>query len=201
MKEARPGQFIGGMCQGAKLELIEPAFDLALLKLEFDTNADKEHLKGLSEFPHLTVSSRELDEGEPVYSFGYPLSDYQIIKDEPNGTAGFASHCPRTTSAVVASTMDTTRMVSSTADPKVYVLDKALNYGNSGGPIVSVDTGHVHALCSRFQPVHFRQPHIKNPDGSEVYVRIPSLYGVVSALHHPRVLALLRDRGITVSDD
>ncbi len=53
----------------------------------------------------------------------------------------------------MSSTLEKTKMLMSSGDEKIYVLDKALNYGNSGGPIVAAETGRVHALCSRFQPV------------------------------------------------
>jgi len=58
---------------------------------------------------------------------------------------------------------------------RYYVIDKALNYGNSGGPIVVQETGRVVALCSRFQPV-------KIPQGGDINVSIPSLYGVATSL-------------------
>lgn len=82
------------------------------------------------------------------------------------------------------------------ADPKVYVLDKALNYGNSGGPIVSVETGHVHALCSRFQPVFVPQPQLRQPDGSMPVIAVPSLYGVVTRLDNPMLLEVFGKYGI-----
>jgi len=200
MKEFRPGQPEARMCQYPRLDLVEPDFDFALLKLDFARNADKEHLKGKSEFPHLIVSTRQLEEGEPVYAFGYPLSTFGLFPSNPNIVMGHVSHCPRTTSAIVAATMDVTRMVSTSNDPQVYVLDKALNYGNSGGPIVAVDTGNVHALCSRFQPMRVRQPNLRDKNGKELQVEIPSLYGVVSSLGNGRILAALQQRGVPLSD-
>jgi len=201
MKEFRPGQPMMAMCQWPRLELIEPAFDFALLKLDFGRNADKEHLKGRTGFPHLVVSTRQLEEGEPVYSFGYPLSRFGLIPSDAGIVLGHASHCPRTTSAIVAATMDIETTVSTSDDPKVYVLDKALNYGNSGGPIVATDTGHVHALCSRFQPMPVPQEHIRDPNGKHMIIKIPSLYGVVSSLHNAEVIAHLRDRGVPLAND
>ena len=132
---------------------VDPSTDFALLKVDFAANANKVHLQDRTGFPYIEVSSRELAEGEPVYSFGYPLSESGLLVNTPGVVVGHAAHSPRVTSAIVASTMESTRLVTTTADTKVYVLDKALNYGNSGGPIVATDTGKVHALCSRFQPV------------------------------------------------
>lgn len=84
--------------------------------------------------------------------------------------------------------------------PAVYVLDKALNYGNSGGPVIAAESGHVHAVCTRFQPVSVPQPHIAAVSGEPLTIRIPSLYGVVSSLSHPRVLAAFDERKIPVVD-
>jgi serine protease Do len=200
MKESLPGQFSQGMCQWPKLELIDPRLDFALLKVDFARNSSKAHLRGQTGFPHIVVSTRALEEGEPVYSFGYPLPEVRIVTKNPQITIGHTGYSPRTTSAIVASTMDRQAMFSTSADPRVYVLDKALNYGNSGGPIVAVDTGHVHALCSRFQPVSIQQPHITNKDGQSLSITIPSLYGVVSSLHNPQIVSYLKERGVPLSD-
>jgi serine protease Do len=170
MKEARPGKMTAGMCQHARLELVDPAFDFALLKVDFARNSDKEHLKGRTGFHHLIVSTRQLEEGEAVYAFGYPLSTFELLPSQPNVAMGRASQERRTTSAIVAATMDVTTIVSTGDDPQVYVLDKALNYGNSGGPIVAVETGHVHALCSRFQPMKVPQHHLRDAEGNPLVV-------------------------------
>jgi serine protease Do len=200
MKEARPGEMTSGMCQAVKFEYIDPKTDFALLKVDFDANANKQHLKGLSGFPFIEVSSRELEEGEPVYAFGYPLSASSVIKQTPEMTFGHAAHSPRVTSAIVASTMESTKMFSSNQDTKVYVLDKALNYGNSGGPIVASDTGKVHGICSRFVPVKIKQHDLKDQHGNAISITIPSLYGVVISLSNQNILDQLRSRGVSISD-
>ena len=95
--------------------------------------------------------------------------------------------------------MEQTRMVITNADPKVYVLDKALNYGNSGGPIVSTETGIVHAtICSRFQPVLVPQNHLKDKDGKPLSEMVPSLYGIVSRLDNKELLDLFHGLDIQV---
>ena len=142
----------GAMCQGVSLEYVDPQLDVALLKVDFAKNKDKDWLKGKKSFPFIEVSRRQLEEGEPVYSFGYPLSEAGI-QQQPGLTVGEISLSPRITSAIVSSTFEKTKMVMSSRDENIYVLDKALNYGNSGGPIVAAETGKVHAICLRFQPV------------------------------------------------
>lgn len=200
MKEARPGAFNSGMCQAVEFGFIDPSTDFALLKVDFSANSKKDHLRNFSGFPYIEVSSRTLEEGEPVYSFGYPLSDSKVVLNSPGIFIGHAAHAPRVTSAIIASTMEKTEMVSTPNDIQVYLLDKALNYGNSGGPIVASDTGKVHALCSRFQPVRIPQNHLLDPQGNPLWIWIPSLYGVVSSLGNPRILEQLRLRNVPISD-
>jgi serine protease Do len=200
MKETRPGIGSAGMCQNVQLDLIDAALDFALLKVDFQANANKVQLSGLRAFPFLKVSTRELEEGEPVYSFGYPLSHSSLVFHNSTATIGHTAHCPRTTSAVVAATMDTSKMLSTSSDPLVYVLDKALNYGNSGGPIVASETGNVHAFCSRFQPVEIPQHQLEEQLGFLPWIYIPSLYSVVSRLSNSRILSEMRARGIPISE-
>lgn len=110
------------------------------------------------------------------------------------------SFSPRVTSAIVASRIEQYGMIQSSTDPHVYVLDKALNYGNSGGPIVAADTGEVHAVCTRFQPVAVPQHHLPDQSGNPIMILIPSLYGVVSSLSDPRVIRAFKERGIPFSE-
>ena len=135
-----------------------------------------------------------------MYAFGYPLSDAQIVKQTASMIVGVPSHSPRVTSAIVASTIERTKMVSTPQDAKVYVLDKALNYGNSGGPIVATDTGKVHALCSRFQALQVPQYHIQY-GGRPLVITIPSLYGVVSSLGNSEIVKQLQLRKVPISSD
>jgi len=201
MKEARPGQFMSGMCQAVTFEYIDPITDFALLKVDFAANSNKDHLKDRSGFYYIEVSSRELEEGEPTYAFGYPLSQSHILFQDQNTLFGHSAHSPRVTSAIVSSTMEHTEMVRSSTEITVYVLDKALNYGNSGGPIISTDTGKVHAICSRFQPTYIPQSHLKDDKGNHLSIMIPSLYGVVASLSSTRILNQLRSRDIPISDE
>lgn len=186
---------IGSMCQFVELKHLLPRYDLALLKVDFQKNSNKEWLKGKKDFPYIQVSTRQLDMGEPVYSFGYPLSSGEA-KDNGGVIIGTTELSPRVTSAIVSSDLDKTTMVMTSNDSQHYVLDKALNYGNSGGPIIATETGYVHALCSRFQPVYVPQAHMKDASGKFPFVMIPSLYGVVSSLRNQEVLSLFEKIGI-----
>lgn len=200
MKETRVRGDPGAMCRNVSFGHIIARLDFALLKADFEANKNKAWLVGKNQFPHLGVSTRQLDEGEPVYSFGYPLPD-SFVKKMGTFSIGSTSLRPRVTSAIVSSTIYETNMVMTDADPQVYVLDKALNYGNSGGPIVSSLTGRVHALCSRFQPVLIPQSHIKDSNGHPLTIIIPSLYGVVSSLWNKEILSLLQSLNIPVFDE
>lgn len=190
----------GAMCQAVSFGHIIPHLDFALLKIDFSANANKAWLKERKEFPFLSASRRQLDEGEGVYSFGYPLSSV-MMQNLGAMIVGEESLSPRVTSAIISSTLDHTKTLMTGADPKVYVLDKALNYGNSGGPIVATDTGKVHALCSRFQPVFVPQPHLDDANGIPMAILIPSLYGVVSSLGNPEILSLLAKLNVLISEE
>ena len=199
-KESRaPGEAI--LCQHFELGLLIPRLDFALLKVDFSKNARKDWLKDRSGFARIHVATRDLEEGEPVYSFGYPLPGAQLMIDGPARIGGI-SLSPRVTSAIVSSTLETAAPIRGNNDPRHYVLDKALNYGNSGGPILATSTGYCHAFCSRFQPLLVPQPHIEYPSGSGQPMMIvsPSLYGVVVSLNNPPILDALRSRGIEFAE-
>jgi Trypsin-like serine proteases, typically periplasmic, contain C-terminal PDZ domain len=200
-KETRKFGVPGGMCIGLEVGCVLAALDFALLKTDFSTNASRAHLTGRSNFPFLTISLRSLDEGEPVYAFGYPLGEATLL-DTPQVTMGATSLAPRVTSAIVASTIVRTRPFSSSADPREYVLDKALDYGNSGGPIIATETGNTHAFCSRFQPVTIQQEVMPSQgDAAHFPVVIPSLYGVVVGLHNPSIVEELMRRDIPLAEN
>jgi serine protease Do len=198
MKESRKPPDV--MYQTVSIEYVDSNTDFALLKVDFEANRNKVSLKGKTGFPYIEVSSRELDEGEPVYSFGYPLSD-ALTWNIGGPIMGIVRLSPRVTSAVISSTLYRTEMIETSSDPKVYVLDKALNYGNSGGPIVATETGKACAFCSRFQPVYIPQEHLKDRQGNPLTIMTPSLYGVVSSLANPTVLQKLNECGVPISDD
>ena len=153
------------------------------------------------EFPFLTIPTRRLSAGEPVYSFGYPLSFVNIVHNSDELTIAVNEICPRATSAIVSSTIEKKKMMMGSNDPQIYVLDKALNYGNSGGPIISVETGNVHAVCMRFQPVGIPQNHLKGPNNTIPTIFIPSLYGVVSSLGNLTFQKKCKELGIILVDD
>lgn len=187
----------GAMCQFIESRFVLPRYDLALLKVDFQKNMNKDWLIGKTEFPFIPVSKRPLDLGESIYSFGYPLSSGDAW-DVGHSIIGSTQLSPRLTSAIVSSDLDKTSMIMSSDDPQHYVLDKALNYGNSGGPIIATETGYVHAFCSRFQPVFVPQMHMINAEGEYPLVMVPSLYGVVTSLRNKEILELFGNLGIPI---
>lgn len=152
-----------------------PEFDLVLLKADIQKNQNG-YLKGKESFDFLEIDLNTVVEGEDIYSFGYPLADHEIDESDEEGiVSGSLIFYPRATSAIVSShyeVMPTTMKVCEY--PKHYVIDKALNYGNSGGPLLVVETGKVFSVCSRFQPVFIPQLN-----GS---VMTPSLYGITTSI-------------------
>jgi len=193
VKESRPGA-VPILCQHAALKHVDRKNDFALLKVDFSKNSNKDWLQGKTEFPYIHSSVRPLDEGEPVYSFGYPLSFLKPI-ETPGAAFGIVEHSPRLTSAIVSSNFEKSKFVTSMTDTQVYVLDKALNYGNSGGPIIAQSTGNVHAICTRFQPMPVRQRHLEK-DGQEVWILIPSLYGIAVSVANTEIVAKFDEFGI-----
>lgn len=190
----------GAACQWPVLDWLDRDLDVAILRVDFGRNANKAWLVERTEFPFLQVSSRLLDEGEGVYAYGYPLPSSQSIV-RPGITISLNTLRPRVTSAIVAAQREEYGPVMTGNDPVRYVLDKALNYGNSGGPIVATDTGHAHAICARFQPVSVPQSHLKDNTGKPLHITVPSLYGIASGLSTPRLLKALGGRGVPIVGD
>jgi len=199
-KEARPGEF-ASVYTGISLSWVDPPTDFALLRVSLEANAKKESLRGKAGFPYVEISYRSLDEGEPVYAFGYPLPLVSYFDKTPVRTIGHVSLCPRTTSAVISSNIESTKMIATAGDVQAYVLDKALNYGNSGGPVVATETGRVHAICSRFQSMLVPQEHLTDQQGRKLLISIPSLYGVVTSLANPSIIEKLREVDVRLSDE
>jgi len=188
----------GEMCQGIDMVYINHQTDIAILKVDFEKNREKDWLRKLTGFPHLSISNRKLEDGEQVYSFGYPLSSFQMTHDTPDMVAGGFEFSPRLTSAIISSGIEKTTMLMSKDDLKTYVLDKALNYGNSGGPIISSETGNVYAYCSRFQPVEIPQHHLRDQLGNPLKIMIPSLYGIVTRFDNKSTIEKMEELGINI---
>jgi S1-C subfamily serine protease len=164
------------------IDIVErwPHFDIALLKVDFGKNSNNPLLGGRTEFYYLDIDFENCLDGTPVYSYGFPLpevnlSEIKIKQGTATVTFGFEFLCPRVTSAIVSSNYAAIGPITGPALPKWYVIDKALNYGNSGGPIILMETGKVIAVCARFQPVSIRQ-------AANIRVTVPSLYSIASSL-------------------
>src|SRR5208282_87234 len=151
-----------------------PDLDLILLKADFDPHKTQPFLSGKTGFDFLEIDFTVIAEGTPVYAFGYPLADIKL-QQNAQLMIGFHFFCPRTTSAIIASHYDVLGPSRrSSLFPQYHVIHKALNYGNSGGPIIGEANGKAIAVCQKFQPVGI-------PQGSGS-VTIPSLYGITRSL-------------------
>jgi hypothetical protein len=211
--------------------------DLALLKAEWQNHKDRDWLAGRTGFPYIEISCRTLDEGEPVYSFGYPLSETRLVDLPPNtfspelGSIGtIADLYARVTSAIISSkrlfqntgysivppqkvpsapfhapgAYPLDRKTGQRAEfrtdeaqgrpPTEYIIDKPLNPGNSGGPVIATETGKVCGFVRSFQPMLMPQSVAFGLPP----VLVPSLYGQISSLSHPDAIQSLQVQGIQV---
>ena len=172
---------IGPVLRNPQLLYSSSEVDLAVLKFDFAAHSAQQWAKERNGFPFLEVDLDEHEEGTPVYSFGYPLPETRLeIQEDEGGTlshiTGMDWICPRVTSAIVSSRWEVLGPVQTLGPSPFYVLDKAFNYGNSGGPIVLQESGKVIAAVVRFQPLEIPQPI------AGLRIVIPSLYGVASSL-------------------
>lgn len=160
-------------------------YDLALLKANFSNVANQEWFKGKKEFDYLEICFDVVPEGTEIYAFGYPLARSEVHGND-KVTIGLQYSCPRLTSAIISSHFEVIGPIRLGGPPIHYVIDKALNYGNSGGPIIVQETGKVISVCVRFQPVGI-------PQSADTHVIIPSLYGITVSLKNIEkdLLALL----------
>ena len=193
-----------------KLSYADPENDFALLKVDLQNQGGVPWLVEKTAFPNIEISTRPMEDGAPVYSYGYPLPDIQetapawlepevfgLDLGSPRISAVTPILHPRVTSAIISAGPSQQTLPPPIDVPIQYVIDKALNHGNSGGPIIATETGKVFALCSAFQTMNFPQTDL---GPTRVPIRIPSLYGIVSSLSAPRIVEALRQRGIPISE-
>lgn len=178
------------LVKGAKLIKKWEKFDLALLKAEFNENNQREYFKERSDFPFLDIDYSDQEEGTPVYSFGYPLPKSYFrnipIQDKGSIILGVMTISPRITSSIISSKIDYIRPICSSSDPKCYVIDKALNKGNSGGPIILSENGKVISVCIELQTQSIPLPN-KTPNNIPNSINIPSLYCITSSLQNIQI--------------
>jgi hypothetical protein len=166
----------GPMVKGISIVQDWTNFDVVLLKADFENNKNRHGFEGKTGFDYLDVDYGIAPVGTEILSYGFPLSDTNISIGDP---VSFVLHqySPRLTSAIISSHQEYIGPVFSPESPKYYVIDKALNYGNSGGPIVIRETGKAISVCIKFQPVDIQQ-------SENSFVTIPSLYSVSSPLRN-----------------
>jgi serine protease Do len=199
--------------QGLLPIVINTQFDFALFKLDpssplFDFYLKSNNVQNpLGNMDYLHVSTRCLQDGEPVYPYGYPLPISSAVMQIPDPDGGrpamvrVEKRNPRTTSAIIAAKELAYLPNSTETVVGSYIIDKALNFGNRGGPVVSAETGNAFAFCHGFQVMPMTQMHLSPDQSIPIYVNVPSLYGTVHSLGHPAICDELRRHGVPLVSD
>lgn len=105
MTEPPPDDWGRRMCVGLSLAHLDAQHDIAILRVDLAANRDKAWMP--DGFPAIPVSFDELEEGEPVNSFGYPLA-HAMRFDFGEVMYGDPVLTPRITSAIVSSKIEKT---------------------------------------------------------------------------------------------
>jgi hypothetical protein len=195
--------------RGVTCAYVDPLCDLALFKADLVDHQEGDETKPTTEFPYIEVSIRPIEEGESVYAYGYPLSDFArlplplvpaplAVMLPPGAPAIHVELHPRVSAAIVSCRNDFA-IILGTPRPMSYVIDQPLNYGISGGPVVATETGKVLAACTSFEPLTIPQPHV-SVGGRPFPVVIPSLYGKVTSIANGSFMQALQQHNVTLSN-
>lgn len=183
-------------CRGIDVEN-----DVALFKVDPASRGAMEFLKGKTGFPFLEVSTRQAEQGEPVYTYGFPLPETGMASTTGPIPVSYSRSRGRVTSCIVSGYTYPTNREITYLGIHIYVLDKAFNPGNSGGPIIADSSGKVFAVCSAFQFYFWEQGHLLTVPGHTPGIYVPSLYGYAQSLSNQGTAKLFADNGITTSSD
>ncbi len=159
------------------VELVEDRsdLDLVLLKANFSTCQRQTYFENKKCFDYLDIDFNTIPEGKEVYSFGYPLTRMEFFESNRNMSVGSFASRPRVTSAIISSHYLEIGSMFSPGPPIRYVIDKALNPGNSGGPLIDKETGKAFSVIVSFSTFSIPQP--ENLD-----IELPSTYSTAVSL-------------------
>lgn len=159
-----------------------PDRDIALLGVDASRNSEKAWWSG--GFPAIPIADEASSEGDPVYSYGFPLARDVHVVDYGIAAIAWPAVSPRLVSAILAGIDYIVGGDPSHARPHILVADKAFDYGQSGAPLVATGTGKAIGVVLEFEPTAIDQG-----DGRELW--LPSTFGLASSLEglHPAILA------------
>jgi serine protease Do len=133
---------------------IDEVHDLALLRLQ-----------GGAPLPALPLSAATVREGQGIALLGFPLAG--LLGLVPALQIGVVSAiAPITIPAARADKLEASviRQMASGAYP-IYVLDAVARPGNSGSPVIDVETGQVIGIVSGGMVRQAREPGLAEPTG------------------------------------
>jgi serine protease Do len=174
--------------------------------VEHDFALLKANPTGQERFSHIEVSTRAAVEGEPVYCFGYPLSDLCDPQELPPLMSTFSLSWmdgwllvlkPRVSSAIVAARPFPT---SAPGLPKLgscYAIDRTIEFGMSGAPVIATETGNAFAVACHVESTSVPQLHLSNLGRPKIVV--PSQFGSASSMASEPIVEVLRQHGIAMS--
>lgn len=133
---------------------VDEQHDLALLKL-----------RGGAPLPALRLATTVAREGQPIALMGFPLGNTLGLYPAVQGGL-LSAIAPVSIPAARAGGLDaaTIRQIAS-GNFQLYVLDAVARPGNSGSPVVNVDTGEVIGVVSAGQVRQAHEPGLGEPTG------------------------------------
>lgn len=195
-----PGDETSGIQEVTKTELVhhDAQHDFALLKAE---------PQGGAKYSYVEIVKRDIAEGEPVYCFGYPLSDLCETRSKPAISSTYSLTFkddrllilkPKIVSGVVAAAPLSATCSGFPAVCSSYATDINFDFGISGAPIIATECGKAFAFATETESVSVPQDHLKALGRPRI--GIPTRFGTGTSLASHLIVESLEKHGVALSD-